>query len=90
MINTELGKFGGGKKYPLLLEGGKLTNVNLEARKFVAEKDSNPYSSAEAIIVKSLPQRLIGNFYMKFNKPGRPTKLFPNEAEAVIWLKRFL
>jgi len=41
---------------------------------------------AEAFVVNSLPTRLIANFYMKFNKPPNPTKIFNTVEKAEEWL----
>ncbi len=79
-----------GKKFPLLFVVGDFSVPSEEARKYEASEESNPYASAEAYVIKSLAQKLIGNFYLKFNKPARPTKFFRNKDEAVAWLKEFL
>lgn len=51
---------------------------------------SDPYSKkirlADAIVVKSLPNRLIANFYIRFFKPNEPTKLFNSLDSAEEWL----
>jgi hypothetical protein len=82
-------KIGGGKAYPLLIKVGKYTLPSAEARKFIAQADSNPYAKAEAYVISDLPQRIVGNFFLKFDKPARPTKIFTNEEEAMEWLKQF-
>lgn len=38
-----------------------------------------------AFVTKSLAQRLIANFYLKFNKPENPSKLFTSHDEAERW-----
>ena len=63
---------------------------NYEVRNYWAQKDTNPYSKAESFITNNLAQKIIGNFYMKIQKPTRPTKLFTNEKDAIEWLKTFL
>ncbi|MGE0560760.1 MAG: hypothetical protein AB7O47_03005 [Flavobacteriales bacterium] len=65
-------------------------NVTKEAREFSASVDGLKYSSAEAYVFNSLPHRIIGNFYLKFNKPSVPTKFFNTKEEAEVWLKTFL
>lgn len=42
---------------------------------------------AEAIIVHSLPVRILANFYLRFHKPGLPTRLFDNYEDAMSWLR---
>lgn len=38
-----------------------------------------------ALCVKNLAQRLLANFYLKFNKPNYPHKVFDNIQEAEAW-----
>lgn len=80
---------GGGKVLPLLLKVDKYTLPSAEARKFIANADSNPYAKAEAYVISDLPQKIVGNFFLKFDKPVRPTKIFTKENEALEWLKQF-
>jgi hypothetical protein len=77
-------------KFPLLFFVGEFSLPTDEARLYQAREESNPYASAEAYVINSLAQKLIGNFYLKFNKPVRPTKFFHNMEEAAEWLKEFL
>lgn len=42
--------------------------------------------SALAIVSNSIVSRLIGNFFVKFNKPATPSALFSTEEEALAWL----
>ncbi len=42
---------------------------------------------ATAVVVDTLAYKLIANFYLKFNKPKRPYKVFSKEEEAIKWLK---
>lgn len=85
-----LAKLGGGKKFPLLITSEKHTLPSPEARAYIATEESDPYASAEAYVVLSFSQRLMGNVYMRFNKPFRPTWIFTSGSKAVEWLKTFL
>lgn len=82
-------ELGEGKAYPLLIKVDKYTLPSAEARKYIAQADSNPYAKAEAYVISDLPQKIVGNFFIKFDKPARPTKIFTKEEEAIEWLKRF-
>jgi hypothetical protein len=37
-----------------------------------------------------MAQRILANFYIKINKPERPTKFFNDKDEAVNWIKQYL
>ena len=43
-----------------------------------------------AFVIKSLAQKLLGNAYLKINKPVVPTALFDNEEKAIEWLQKFI
>ncbi len=64
--------------------------VSKEARSYSAEFEAGGPCIAKAFIVNSVANRLIGNFYINFNKPKVPTKLFSNEEKAIEWLTEFL
>ncbi|MBL7889615.1 MAG: hypothetical protein JNL24_08685 [Bacteroidia bacterium] len=84
------GKLTGGKKAPVLIIGGAFTSVSKEARSFMATHESLKYSLVEAFLLNSLAQKLLINFYIKFDKPLVPTKVFNNKDEAIAWLSTFL
>lgn len=81
---------GEGKAYCNLIIFEDFVQVDHEARKYTASEEANIYTTAEALVIKSTPLKLVGNFYIKFNKPSRPTKIFTNEDDAVKWLKTFM
>ncbi|OFY92897.1 MAG: hypothetical protein A3K10_15940 [Bacteroidetes bacterium RIFCSPLOWO2_12_FULL_31_6] len=41
---------------------------------------------AEAIVVDSLHNRILANFYLKFVKSHNPVKVFNNMDKAIVWL----
>ena len=79
----------GGGQYLNLIESGIKTEVEDDMRYAAASKAENKYTIADAIIVKSLSQRIIANFYLRFNKPVKPTKIFSDREEAAFWLMSF-
>jgi hypothetical protein len=89
-IVNSLEELGGGTKFPLLILTPVFTLPTPDAREYIASAASNPYASAEAYIIRSLPQKLVGNVFLSFNKPSRPTRLFSDEAKAEEWLRSFL
>lgn len=85
-----LGYLGNKKKFPLLILVDKFTLPTAEARAYVATPESDPYGIAAAYVVRSMGQKLVGNVYLSFNKPARPTRIFNDEEKAIKWLKTFL
>ena len=90
IIVDTLEEFGEGKKFPLLIVVGEYTLPTPEARAYIATAESDPFASAEAYVVKSLSQKLVGNVFLSFNQPARPTKMFNDEEKAIEWLNTFL
>lgn len=79
-----------GKRIPILISGGKYSTTNVEVMKFLAKNENMPYSKVSAYITNSISQKLLGNFYLKINKPERPTRFFNNKEDAITWLKQYI
>jgi hypothetical protein len=77
-------------KAPLLITLDEFAIPPVDAREFWALKEACPYASADAYVTSTIGHTLIGNFYLKINKPGRPTKMFTKQDDAIEWLKTFL
>ena len=88
-IGEAIQKMSNGARFPLLQIPGKYASIDDEARKFVA-KDQIKYATASAIVNTSFAQNLIANFYIKFNKPMVPTRIFTSKEDAEKWLLTFL
>lgn len=78
--------WGASNKYLHLFESGYNATVDTEVREWASSSNQNHYTVADAILVKNMAQRLIGNFYIRFNQPVKPTKLFTSKKEAIDWL----
>ena len=89
MVN-KMGEMVNYQQVPLLARHEEFALPGKENREYWAKKESCPYSKADAFMINSLALQLIANFYLSFNKPERPTRMFTNEVEAVKWLKTFL
>jgi hypothetical protein len=80
-------KLANGKPYCLLADLrrsiGSSTN---EARQYAADHSFPPNKIADAIIIGSLAKKLMANFYIQFNKPKSPTRIFNSESSAIKWL----
>ena len=77
-----------GKKYGFIFDAKDNVIITKEARENATRLEKNSSSFASAAIATSLPYRLIANFYLKFNKPGIPFKIFKKEEEAIVWLSK--
>ena len=79
-------KLGGGKKLLNLITIGKYTLPDHSSRVLSTSKEGGIYKMADAFVINSLPQKIIGNFYMKYHKPHTPTQFFNDEITAINWL----
>jgi hypothetical protein len=86
IINT-IKKLSNGIRYPLLVIYADGNLFSKENREYVAGNEISNYVKADALVMKSLALKIIGNFYLKFNKPLRPTRMFVDTETAVQWLK---
>lgn len=83
-------KIANGKKYPILYTGNHFVIPSSDVRRFVSSQERNELVVADAYVYKSLPQKIIGNFYIKFDKPIRPTRMFTDIDKAIEWLATFV
>jgi hypothetical protein len=85
-MHAETLKMTGGLKYASIFAAQDFFSITGEAR----NEGSKPLYSkdliVQALVVKNLAQRLIGNFIMKFNKPVRETKMFATHEEGKLWV----
>lgn len=61
-------------------------DISSEARKFGSNPEIQKSLIAQAVLVNSLATRIAGNFYIRFNKPPKPTRIFTNAEDAMSWL----
>lgn len=79
----------GSRVLPVLILVKQYATTTSEFLFHLAKPNSNPFAKAEAYVIHSLNQKILGNFYLKMIKPRRPTKVFTLESEAKKWLKQF-
>lgn len=67
--------------------GGTLLS-STESRQAYATSDYiKKYRLADAILVNSLPTRILINFFVNVVKPEVKTRLFSNKSSAILWLE---
>lgn len=73
-----------------MVQFGHGATVDQAAREYASSKQANIRSNGSAILVKNLAQQLIGDYYLKFNHPRFPTKVFYKKDKALAWLRETL
>lgn len=76
----------GGKPYKALLVPEPGANVTPEMREYLANSDRATQVIADAMVISNFPHRLLADFYLRFNHPTLPTRLFSTEEAARAWL----
>ncbi len=76
------------KPYLMLVIPGNGTTYSMEAQKYAARLEDKDVL-AQAIVVDNLAQRLLANFYIKVNRPGRNVKVFSSLVVGMAWLDEF-
>lgn len=61
--------------------------IDSKARAYAAAQ-YREHVAGQAILIESSISSYFANIFLKFSKPKVPTKLFTNEEEAIIWLKK--
>jgi len=77
-----------GRELLMLVDVRRVKTTNARARRYMAK--NNPVAAAAAIVVNNGPSAIIGNFFLKFDGPPFPAKLFSQEVEAQRWLEEIL
>ncbi len=85
-MHTETLRLTDGKKYVSVFSAKDFFSITGEARAEGAKPHYSKNLIAQALVVKNLAQRLIGNFIMKINKPASETKMFAEHEEAKLWV----
>lgn len=78
-----------GKKFLVLFEADDGADVSGDARRAGASEEYTRHVDALALYSQKLHEKIIGNLFLKINKPLVPTKFFDDRDEAIAWLKTF-
>ena len=78
----------GGRRGPLLVDLHDSGQQTRPARiEFTRHED---LVSAVALIVGTPVGRILGNFFLRVNRPPYPVALFDDEASGLVWLQSFV
>ncbi|MCE3225806.1 MAG: hypothetical protein K0S32_357 [Bacteroidetes bacterium] len=85
-MNDAIGELAEGTEIPVMLVATVSSQFDSSAREFSASEEGLRYTKKEALVVKGLGQKIIADFYLKINKPKKPTSTFNTEEDAIRWL----
>ena len=78
-----------GREFLNVYEFEENSDIDDHARKWASDPKGNNFTIADAFVIQSMAQKMIGNFYLTFHKPVKPTKLFNDLPSALNWLHSF-
>jgi hypothetical protein len=76
-----------GKKIYFLMEIEGEVYTTKEARELAASPQHASHHGAIAICSNMLAHKILGNMYIKINRPQAPTRFFSKRTEAFSWLR---
>jgi hypothetical protein len=79
-----------GQKRPILVDLRSIKSMTRECRLYFAGPEPAKIHLAGALVIHTPFGKALGNFFMGFNKPIVPTRLFTNDEEALGWLRTYL
>lgn len=77
------------KKFYVLFEGEEGADVSGDVRRAGASEEYTRHVAALALYSQRLHEKIIGNLFLKINKPLVPTRFFDDREAAIAWLKNF-
>jgi hypothetical protein len=82
-------KIGMGRKFRNLIIVGEHTIPDAETRDISCSEIGSRFKIADAFVIHSMVQAMIGNVYMRLHQPFVPTRFFRSQEDALEWLKQF-
>lgn len=85
-VQETIASLGEGKKMPIFFTAHEFLTVSDDGRVYAASIEGVTYTLANAVLIDSLPKKILFNFFLKFNRPVAPTKGFTTKEDAFNWL----
>ena len=73
-----------------LVEFEEDNTFSMETRNYFSSDAVSNIIKADALIIKGLAWEILGQGYLKINKPNRPTRLFKSAAIGTMWLLNYV
>ena len=77
----------GENEYVVAVYGNNFSSISAEAREIAASKYASKKRKKVALISNNLDNILIVKFFINWNKPQTPIKIFKSEESAYEWLE---
>ncbi len=80
-----LENYGSGRFYNIY-EFKSFADVDPDVREWSSSEIDVKYTVVDAIVINSIGQKILADFYLKINKPKQPTKIFTSLDKAIEWV----
>ena len=84
----EMAQLTGGRRSPLLVDMRETGPLDRATRAELTRRSD--LQSAVALVAGTPLSRMMANFFLRVSEPPFPTRLFDDEASAIVWLQAFL
>jgi len=71
----------------LIIDMSNVKSTTKEARSYYAASNTEDLVKAVALITPSLVTKMMATFFINFDKPPIPVKMFSTKPKAIAWLK---
>ena len=78
------------KSYPGLISSKSIFKITKEARDYLSSDEGVEGVIAGALVIDSLFQATLSNFFLKVTSPKLPSKIFTSKPKAISWLSQFV
>lgn len=72
---------------PFIFTAGEFLSLTHEAQKNAKKMELDVPVAASALVVNNIAQKLMADFYYKFDRPKNPLKVFKDFDKGLEWLK---
>lgn len=76
---------GGSAHFVLNFQGTHIVFSNEARDYFASDANHTNRRKSQAIVIDNLAHKIVANFYLRFNKPKGPTRIFEDLEEAFKW-----
>ena len=75
----------GGGTFKNIYHFDYFSDVDPQIREWASDESGNLYTISDAIVIESFAQKILTDFYVRVNRPIKPTKIFYSLEKAIAW-----
>lgn len=75
----------GGGTFKNIYHFDYFSDADPEIRDWASDENGNLFTVSDAIVIESFAQKILTDFYVRVNRPIKPTKIFYSLEKAIAW-----